>query len=483
MSESAVTWIKLDRSAGDLEGQISRAIRERILEGRLPPGQRLPSTRALATALSVARSTAVQAYDHLRDEGFLDTTPGAPTRVALIRPGPFPSGPAPVALLAPPPFITQPTGLFRPGVPDLSSFPVAIWARCLGARARGLRIHDLGYTEPAGLAELRHAIIDHVSVSRGVVAQADQVLVLPSTAIAIEFLSRLMAPADRPLTAWVENPGYRVAWSLFRAVGAEVVPVPVDADGIDVARAQGPAPDLIYVSPSHQYPSGATMSLPRRLAVLDAARQTGALVLEDDYDSEFLYDDRPLACLQGIDRNERVAYLGTFSKVLAPGLRVAYAIIPRWLIGRAIAALQDTAGLVPVHVQAALADFIREGHLRAHIRRMRPLYAARMAATADAMEAICGTELIVGQRAVGLQLAVWFRDASVDDVAIVRELAERRISGRALSALYLTHPRPGLLLGISTATQADAASLARLILQLLYEQRATAANRPSENRH
>ncbi|GBQ70446.1 transcriptional regulator [Ameyamaea chiangmaiensis NBRC 103196] len=451
-------------------------MRERILQGQLVPGQRLGSTRGLAQALGVARSTVVLAYDHLRAEGFLDTAPGAPTRVARLRPTPFPHAPTTAVSEPPQPYITQPSGQFRPGVPDLSAFPAPIWARCLGARTRGLRIHDLGYTEPAGLAELRAAIVEHAAASRGVLAQADQVLVLPSTAMAIDLLARLMQQHDQDrghnrLRAWVEDPGYPVAQRLLRGAGAELIPVPVDAEGIDISRTPVGRPGLIYVSPSHQYPTGGTMSLPRRLALLDAAAQHGALILEDDYDSEFLYDDRPLACLQGIDRSERVAYLSTFSKVLAPGLRVAYAIVPRWLLGPALTLLQDTAGMVPVHTQAALADFMREGHLRAHVRRMRPVYAERMRVTAEALRAVCGAELDVGQGAVGLQLAAWFRDPAIDDTAIVRSLEERGVRLRALSALSIADPRPGLLIGIATATRSGAERLARLVLRLVEAQR------------
>jgi GntR family transcriptional regulator/MocR family aminotransferase len=183
------------------------------------------------------------------------------------------------------------------------------WARCLGARARALRVHDLGYGAAFGIAELRAAILAHVSVTRGVVATPDQVLVMPSTSAAIDLIARLLLRPGVPGgdLAWIEEPGYPNAQALLRAAGAQLIPVPCDADGINVSGASGPAPRLVYVTPSHEYPTGASMGLPRRLALLDMAQSCGATVLEDDYGSEFQYGSRPIAALQGIDRGACVA--------------------------------------------------------------------------------------------------------------------------------------------------------------------------------
>ncbi|RZK88420.1 MAG: PLP-dependent aminotransferase family protein, partial [Methylobacterium sp.] len=339
----SIGWLVLNRDAGDLEGQVYRAVRERILSGQLAPGQRLPSTRALALALGVARSTVVQAFERLRAEGFLEAATGSATRVATLS-TPFAAHAERGAARAAPaslPYPAEPErGSFQPGVPSLSDFPHAAWARCLGARARSLRVHDLGYGSASGLAELRMAILDHVSASRGVAASPDQVVILPSTSAAIDLIARLLlqpgvAGGD---TAWIEEPGYPVAQAVLRSAGARLVGVPCDADGMDITRAAGPPPRLIYVTPSHQYPTGAVMSLHRRLALLETAQRCGATVLEDDYDSEFQRSSRPIAALQGIDRGGCVAYLGTFSKVLAPGLRIAYAILPSRLVAEARAA-------------------------------------------------------------------------------------------------------------------------------------------------
>jgi GntR family transcriptional regulator/MocR family aminotransferase len=448
-------FLVLDRAAGDLEGQVYRAVRAEILAGRLSPGTRLPATRALAGTIGVARSTLVQAFDRLRAEGYVEAAQGSGTRVAAL--------PALVGLedvsLRPPPALPVPSaayGAFESGVPDLAAFPHAIWARCLGVRARSLRVHDLGYGAPEGLPALREAILTHVAAARGVVATPDQVVILPSTGAAIDLLAQVtLRPGD---TAWIEEPGYPTAQQVLRRVGARLVPVPCDAEGLDPAAAIGPAPRLIYVTPSHQYPTGVTMSLPRRLALLDAAASAGAIILEDDYDSEFQYGGRPIACLQGIDRRGSVAYLGTFSKTLAPGLRVAYAILPHRLLAEALVLQKLRGATVSIHVQAALADFLRDGHFRAHVRRMSAVYGARMETALTAMRQQCEATLIVPAQRGGLQFAARFKDAAADDVAIAGALQAAWVAAKPLSTFYLGTPQPGLLLGIALATDADAAA-------------------------
>ncbi len=461
-------WPALDRISGDLEGQVYRLMRDRILRGQMPAGQRVPSTRAMAVSLGVARSTVVNAYDRLKAEGYLRSASGAATRVAAFATTPLSGQVAP-----PPPNLPRITefkrgGLFEPGVPDVSSFPHAAWARCLGARGRSLRVHDLGYSDHGGVRELREAILDHISATRGVVARPEQIVIVPSTGAAIGLLASVLLQPDHPGDiAWMEDPGYASAQAILRMAGASLVPVPCDAEGIDIARGAGPSPRLIYVTPSHQYPTGATMSLPRRLALLEFARANGAIVLEDDYDSEFQYASRPIAALQGIDHGEVVAYIGTFSKTLAPGLRVAYAVIPSRLLAATEAAQRLRGAVVPVHIQAALADFMREGRFRAHLRHMNGIYAERMTATVEALRRHCGAELQVGGGSGGLQLASWFRDAETNDVAVARIINANGFAVRPISALYLGSARPGLLLGIArmeaSAADAAAAKIARLL--------------------
>lgn len=446
------SWLVLDRSAGDLEGQIHRGIRERILDGGLSAGERLPSTRALARSTGVSRATVVSAFERLRAEGFLEAMAGSATRVCSASAPPI-GAPAPVEMTRPVAKADSHAPLrFKPGTPDLRAFPHRVWARCLGASARALRVLDLDRNEGQGLIELRRAILDHVSATRGVVASVEQVFIVPSTGAALDLLGRAFLPPPSPAraTVWIEEPGYWVAQAVFGAAGARLVPLSCDAEGLDVAGASGDAPRLIYTTPSHQYPTGVTMSLRRRIALLEAARATGAIIIEDDYDSEFHFDARPIAALQGIDRVGLVAYIGTFSKTLAPGLRAAYIVLPRPLIDSFSETYALAGGtLISLHIQAALADFLTEGRLRAHLRRVKPLYAARMRGLVEALHRHCGEVLVLGDGNNGLQLAAWFRDTSVDDVAAAETLERSGFGMQPLSRFYLEAARPGLLFGVA----------------------------------
>lgn len=471
MTSQTVTWLLLDRPQGDLEGQLCRAIRERVQAGRLAAGERLPSTRALALSLRIARSTVVHAYERLRAEGVIETVRGSGTRISTVQPRPL-AGAARSQARAPAPLETSAeTSLqmpstvasralpFQPGVPDLKSFPATVWARCVVGRIKSLRIHDLGYGPVAGLPELRAAILAHASVARGVVAQGDQVAVFPSAAAAIDTLARVTL-TPHANTAWVEDPGWPRARDLLRRAGAQLVPVPCDADGIDLSRVTGATPRLIYVTPSHQCPTGVTMSLTRRLALLDTAQRHGAFIIEDDYDSEFRYDTQPIAALQGIDTGQRVAYVGTFSKTLAPGVRVAYAILPAELAAACHADMALRQGEVPIHIQAGLADFLNDGHFRSHIRRMRGVYAERMDNLVRALMRHCGGFLDVADGAGGLKLAVRFRDHGVDDRQVVQALAQRGYGARTFSEFCVATPVPGLVFGIAQGTPARSEALA-----------------------
>jgi len=461
-------WLDLDRNGGDLAGQIYRSLRDRILLGQLPAGHKLSSTRAFAASLGVARSTVVEAYDRLKSEGYIEASAGAATRIAALarmRPERQQGDRVPVKEESSeqPPY----RALFRPGAPDVSDFPHAVWSRHLAARSRSLRIHHLGYEHATGIRELREAILEHVSVTRGVVAEPEQVMIVPSTRAAIDMLARTMLRRSGRRAAWMEDPGYPAARLLLGDAGAEVVPVPCDDQGIDVSRMDAPQPALIpaliYVTPSHQYPTGATLSLPRRLALLEAARRHESLIVEDDYDSDFQYGSRPIAALQGIDRAEVVAYVGTFSKVLAPGLRVAYAVVPRWLVPEASEALHRRGVAVSTHVQAALADFINEGRLRAYLRRMNQQYAERMARTIGLLESHFGGRLVISGGNGGLQLAAWFRDETVDDRAVVAKVNASGYGLMPMSGFFIGKSAPGILFGIS---QAEAAAVQRLAADL-----------------
>ena len=463
MRDAAPAWLSLDRAKGDLEGQIYHAVRARILAGALRTGDGLPSTRMLAGQLGVARSTVVAGYDRLRAEGYIAAQAGSATRV-----GSMPTAlPRHASAVAPPPAPPQPERFmpFRPGLPDLDLFPVNTWSRCLGTRARHLRWHDLGYGDELGIAPLREAIVEHVARTRAVVADPAQVVILPSTAAAIDLIARLtLTPGD---TVWIEDPGYPTAQAIFARTGARLVPVPVDDQGMAFAAASPDPPRLIHVSPSHQYPTGVAMSLARRMALLEYAADHGALIVEDDYDSEFHYAGRPLAALQGLARAAQVAYIGTFSKVLAPGLRLAYAIVPPPLMPDARATIQRSGGAVAIHIQAAMTDFIREGFLSAHIRRMRRIYQSRMEATAARLTSHWSDMLLAGPGDGGLQLAVYLRDPSADDQALAQALHRHGLGAMALSRCHLGPARAGLLFGIATATAENLDRLDRALTGIM----------------
>lgn len=461
-AKPAALPLPLDRAAGDLEGQVYRALRSRILNGTLGPGQSVPSTRALAASLGVARATVLGAYERLKAEGFVETRPGGATRIAAIAP-PLGAPLRPLRAQSPP--SEAPPLPLTPGVPDLASFPRALWGRLLATRARRLGAESLGYGAPLGLPALREAILGHIAISRGVVAEPDQLFLFPSTRMAIATIARLtLAPGS---AAWIEEPAYPSAQRLLAEAGARLVPLPCDADGLRLEE-PAPPPRLIYVTPSHQYPTGVTMSLARRLAVLEAAQRHGALILEDDYDAEFQFDGRPIAALQGIDRAGTVAYLGTLAKTMAPGLRLAYAVVPPRLCAPLAETMRLQGLAVPMHVQAAFLEFLREGHFRAHIRRMTPLYAARMQAFRAAVAEACGPLVAAGPGTGGLQLALWCRDQAADDQRAAAKLQALGYGPQPLSAMHLGPPRPGLLCGIAAllpeATPAAARAIARALL-------------------
>jgi GntR family transcriptional regulator / MocR family aminotransferase len=339
------TGITLD-PAGQLpmHRQLYQRLRAAILAGQLPPGTRLPSTRSLATELGVSRTTALTAYEQLRDEGYLDGQVGAGTTIAeLSGPGPAPPASTHAAPQAPPrpalsargatmagdrwrlrPPDSLGAGLraFPLGLPALDAFPHQVWTRILTRRARRSLDQLLGYQDPAGYRPLREAIAAYLSMARGVRCTPAQIVVVSGAQAGLDLTARLLLDPGDPV--WVEDPGYYGARGALACAGARLIPVPVDTDGLDVAAGQRcePAARLAYVTPSHQFPVGVTMSLPRRLALLAWAKQADAFVLEDDYESEYRYVGRPLPALQGLDEAGRVIYVGSFSKVLFPSLPV-----------------------------------------------------------------------------------------------------------------------------------------------------------------
>ncbi|MGW3352125.1 MocR-like pyridoxine biosynthesis transcription factor PdxR [Nonomuraea rubra] len=378
--------ISLD-SRRDLAAQVYRQLLDAILDGRLRQGERLPPTRELARRLDLSRNTVALAYDRLVADGFLVGRAGAGTFVSKepVRGRAAPKGVVRPRLLwqdlAPPPRMAPARYDFRVGVPDARLFPMDTWRRLV---ARELRTSVAGYADPAGHEPLRAAISRHIGLSRSVHASPADVLITNGAQQALDLIGRVLIEPGTVVA--VEEPGYPPARLLFRSLGARVAGVPVDAEGIDVRAIPGAA-KVVYVTPSHQFPLGTPMSLARRAALLAWAERRRAVVIEDDYDSEFRFGDRPLEPLQSLDRAGRVIYVGSFSKTLLPMLRLGFLVAPASLAPALAAAryLSDWHGEVPT--QAALARFIDEGLLTRHIRKATREYAARHALIAEALAA------------------------------------------------------------------------------------------------
>ncbi|RKU01637.1 DNA-binding protein [Burkholderia sp. Nafp2/4-1b] len=480
----------LDRAAGDLSRQLAQALRDAVRRGDVQPGDTLPSTRLLAASLQVARGTVVDAYAQLVAEGFLESRGGAGTRVAnaLAERPPATGEPpgarqraAPAAAGLPGPAATfaRIAREFRPlpAVPFAISVPVGltapddIWRR-LGnrLRARGAGAPS-GYADPQGALPLREAIADYVRRSRSVRCSADQVVITSGTQQGLHLASQvLLGPDDR---AWVENPAYRGITALLESTGRRdaMVRVPVDADGIDVEAGIRAAPDAraAFVTPSHQYPLGMPMSMARRNALLGWARTHRAWVVEDDYDSELRYEGYPFPSLQGLDP-DRVVYLGTFSKILFPSLRLGYVIAPVELVPAFCGARVLMDRHAPTADQHVLAAFIADGHLDRHIRRVRGVYAEQRALLIDTLHARLPRELAWVQPGdQGMHVVLWLAQR-LDDRDIVARAAQAGVAVRAVSPMFAPGTgRPGLVLGFGGFDRARMEAAAQRLADVVGE--------------
>src|SRR5215510_2142795 len=371
---------------------LSEQVRAAVLDGRLQPGTRLPSSRAFAQQYGLARGTVVDVFAQLVAEGYIHSKVGAGTYVlpalpdTLLKAAPsraFLPATCPRArqatlsqrgaALVHPPFPRsrpQEAGLlFDPYQPALEAFPARLWAQIASRRLRCIPSGLLGAGNPYGYLPLRQNLASYLGATRGVHASAEQIVVVGSVQQALELTARLLCDADEAV--WLEDPGYLGARAILHAAGVRVIPVPVDAEGLQVATGQrmGSEARLAYVTPAHQAPLGVCLSLARRLALLDWAQRVGAWIFEDDYDGDFRYTGRPVAALQALDQQERVIYAGSFSKMLFPALRIAYMVLPADVVDAFAAARSVTARYAPLWDQMILADFIAEGHYARHLRR------------------------------------------------------------------------------------------------------------------
>jgi GntR family transcriptional regulator / MocR family aminotransferase len=402
------------------------SLRAAILEGRLHPAARLPATRDLARQYGLSRGTIVNAVEQLKSEGYVQARTGSGTYVSDTLPDellqvrsnakpPLPqenSKPRRISTYAKrvqlfPNFTPHPTRAFRPNLPALDLFPATLWAQVAARRLRKVSTNFLLGCDALGYLPLRQAVADYLSTSRGVNCVAEQIAIVSGAQEALDLVARLFVNSgDR---VCMENPGYIGATAVFQSLGAKIAYVPLDDDGMKLRPTTLRNARLVYVTPGHQFPLGITMGLPRRLQLLESARKSGTLILEDDYDSEFRYSGRPVPALQGLDRHGQVLFTGSFSKVLFPSLRLGYLVLPSDLTDRFSATLSITRRHAPLIEQAILCDFITAGHFGRHLRRMRQIYAERLNVLLHfAKQNLTGLLEISGVEA-GLQTVGWLQ--------------------------------------------------------------------------
>ena len=459
-----VTPISVDRRARKpIHRQIYDFFRERIIRRELRAGELVPSSRGLARELRVSRLPVLNAYAQLLAEGYFESRVGAGTFVANSLPAQHRSLGAvaaridntsrrisPRAAAMPPyerPVWAGSLGPFQIGQPDLHTFPMDIWSKLIARYSRRVQVKGLQYGDPMGLPELRETIAVYLRTARAVHCEADQIMIVSGSQQALDLTTRVIV--DPGAAVWVEEPGYWLVNHVLRAAGCRSVPVPVDSEGLNVTagiRLNRKA-CAAFVAPSHQYPLGVTMSATRRLQLLEWAQRAAAWIVEDDYDSEYRYNSKPIASLQGMGHHDRVIYIGTFSKVMFPALRLGYIVIPPDLVER-FAAMRQSMDLCPSHIpQAVMHEFIHEGHFARHVRRMRPIYAERREVLVTELARAFGEgAAIIGDEA-GMHLALLLPKLR-DDQRPAARAAKESLWLSPLSASYVgKSPRHGFVLG------------------------------------
>ncbi|WP_296268366.1 PLP-dependent aminotransferase family protein [Pseudomonas sp. UBA6562] len=445
--------------------QIYQRFCECIADGRLRPGDRVPAVRALAAELNLARGTVDAAYQLLIGEGYLIARGAAGTVVTpQLAPVASPTHRAPVASTTHQAAHCGALPLaLQIGLPALDAFPRKLWTRLAGRQLRQAGLEGLVYPDSRGYAPLRSAIASYLGISRGITCHPDQVFVCAGYRACLDLISHtLMRQGD---TCWLEEPGYFMARNALLEAGAQLVPVPVDDQGLNVAQGIARAPDAGFavVTPTHQSPLGVSLSLPRRFALLDWANRQGSWIIEDDYDSEYRYQGKPLPALKSLDQQGRVLYTGTFSKVLFPGLRLAYLVVPAEQ-NQAFARQADRLhNHCPHLLQATVAAFLNEGHFARHLKKMRTLYARRRQWLVDALHQQFGDRLQISAQVGGMHLVVGLCEGN--DIELAQRARAAGIAVEPLSRWYLeAKPRHGLVLGFTNITCVEQASIAALRL-------------------
>ncbi|HEX3745432.1 MAG TPA: PLP-dependent aminotransferase family protein [Bryobacteraceae bacterium] len=478
---AALPMIAIDRrNPKPLHRQIYDSIRGMIFDRSLRPGEQIPASRALAGELGISRIPVLGAYAQLLAEGYLESRAGAGTFVAgslalaepKIRREPSPNREPPIVSKAaqglptrPVPWLREP-GPFSVGQLAYDHFPFHAWSRVLTRHARRVRVKSLNYPSRAGLEELREALALYLRASRAVQCDAAQIVIVSGSQQALALAGRTLLDAGSP--AWVEEPGYPFLRNALSLTGCRTVPVPVDGEGLDVAAGIKLCREAraAFVTPSHQFPLGVTMSAARRLQLLEWAHGAGAWIVEDDYDSEYRYESMPVASLQGLDGGSRVIYIGTFSKTLFPSLRVGYAVVPQDLIDPYMA-VRHASDLGPPYLyQAALADFLGEGHFARHVRKTRQLYAERRSALVEALRAEFGPEFEILGAEAGMHLVMTL-PRGLSDVRIATRAVDARLWLWPLSTAYAGKGRQGFILGFGSTRVEDMAPAVRHLRQLV----------------
>jgi GntR family transcriptional regulator / MocR family aminotransferase len=473
--------IPLSKSGGPLSRQVYLALRHAILSGVFSPGERLPSTRDLAEQHGISRTVVVLAYDELLAEGFAEGQHGSGTYVSVSLRGSRPKRRERLAQLQlshygvataealrtvtlPKPRMDRPRYDFAYGRSDMSIFPFEAWRRILLRHASKASVHEFDYGPAAGASSLREAICGHLKRSRGVACEPSEVVVVNGAQQALDLIARVLVERGDPVA--IEEPNYQGTREILRAAGVRLLPVPVDREGLNPAKLPDRA-RAVFVTPSHQYPTGAILPLARRLALLEWARQRNVVIVEDDYDGEFHYAGRPLESLQGLDTDGRIIYLGTFSRTVFPALRIGYMIVPKslapvftmakWLCDQHSATLE----------QHALAEFIQTGMYERYLRRLRRRNTSQRKALLGAIHKYLGERVTVTGVDAGAHVVLWPKERTSEQTTIARA-ASLGVGVYGISHCYLQRPqRTGLTLGYSALNEDEIREGIRRLSQII----------------